>query len=261
HDILSAKRTARGAIEFDATEAKIIVDEEGKPTDIELRERGLSERIIESFMLAANETVAMHFDLAKVPFLYRIHEAPDADRVQSFVDFVKALGAPVKLDPENVKSTDLQAIHNFFVDRPEEQMVSTMMLRTMKQAKYSNDPLGHFGIGAEYYTHFTSPIRRYPDLTVHRLIKWYEKNGLVEEAQAKYADKIDQIGEDTSVKERRAVDTERDTDAMKKAEFMMDKVGQEFDGVVNGVLKFGMFVSLENTVEGLIHVSNFTDDQ
>src|SRR5699024_8791965 len=172
HDILSAKRTARGAIEFDAPEAKIIVDEEGKPTDIELRERGLSERIIESFMLAANETVAMHFDLAKVPFLYRIHEAPDADRVQSFVDFVKALGAPVKLDPENVKSTDLQAIHNFFVDRPEEQMVSTMMLRTMKQAKYSNDPLGHFGIGAEYYTHFTSPIRRYPDLTVHRLIKW-----------------------------------------------------------------------------------------
>lgn len=261
HDILSAKRTARGAIEFDAPEAKIIVDEEGKPTDIELRERGLSERIIESFMLAANETVAMHFDLAKVPFLYRIHEAPDADRVQSFVDFVKALGAPVKLNPENVKSTDLQAIHNFFVDRPEEQMVSTMMLRTMKQAKYSNDPLGHFGIGAEYYTHFTSPIRRYPDLTVHRLIKWYEKNGLGEEAQAKYADKLAQIGEDTSVKERRAVDTERDTDAMKKAEFMMDKVGQEFDGVVNGVLKFGMFVSLENTVEGLIHVSNFTDDQ
>ena len=261
HNALAAKRTERGAIEFDAPEAKIIVDETGKPTDIELRERGLSERMIESFMLAANETVAMHFDQANVPFLYRIHESPDADRVQNFVDFVKALGAPVKIDPENIKSTDLQAIHNFFLDRPEEQMVSTMMLRTMKQAKYSDQPLGHFGIGAEYYTHFTSPIRRYPDLTVHRLIKWYEKNGLGEEAQAKYRDKLAQIGEDTSVRERRAVDTERDTDAMKKAEFMEDKVGDEFEAVVNGVLKFGMFVSLENTVEGLIHTSNFTDDQ
>lgn len=261
HNALAAKRTERGAIEFDAPEAKIIVDETGKPTDIELRERGLSERMIESFMLAANETVAMHFDQANVPFLYRIHETPDADRVQNFVDFVKALGAPVKIDPENIKSTDLQAIHNFFLDRPEEQMVSTMMLRTMKQAKYSDQPLGHFGIGAEYYTHFTSPIRRYPDLTVHRLIKWYEKNGLGEEAQAKYRDQLAQIGEDTSVRERRAVDTERDTDAMKKAEFMADKVGDEFEAVVNGVLKFGMFVSLENTVEGLIHTSNFTDDQ
>jgi ribonuclease R len=260
HEALAAKRTERGAIEFDAPEAKIIVDEKGKPTDIELRERGLSERIIESFMLAANEAVAMHFDQAHVPFLYRIHETPDADRVTKFVDFVRALGAPVKIDPNDVKSTDLQQVHNYFVGKPEEQMVSTMMLRTMKQAKYSDQPLGHFGIGAEYYTHFTSPIRRYPDLTVHRLIKWYEKNGLGEDAQAKYRDKLPQIGEDTSVRERRAVDTERDTDAMKKAEFMEERVGEEFDAVVNGVLKFGMFVSLANTVEGLIHTSNLTDD-
>jgi ribonuclease R len=260
HEALAAKREERGAIEFDAPEAKIIVDEKGKPIDIQLRERGLSERIIESFMLAANEAVAMHFDQLHVPFLYRIHETPDADRVTKFIDFVRALGAPVKIDPNDVKSTDLQQIHSFFVGRPEEQMVSTMMLRTMKQAKYSDQPLGHFGIGAEYYTHFTSPIRRYPDLTVHRLIKWYEKNGLGEDAQAKYRDKLPQIGEDTSVRERRAVDTERDTDAMKKAEFMEDRVGEEFDAVVNGVLKFGMFVSLENTVEGLIHTSNLTDD-
>lgn len=260
HEALSAKRKERGAIEFDAPEAKIIVDDTGKPTDIELRERGLSERMIESFMLAANEAVAMHFDRANVPFLYRIHETPDTERIVKFFEFVKALGAPVQADPNKVKSTDLQRIHNYFVGRPEEQMVSTMMLRTMKQAKYSDQPVGHFGIGAEYYTHFTSPIRRYPDLTVHRLIKWYEKAGLNEEAQTKYRDQLAKIGEDTSTRERRAVDTERDTDAMKKAEFMENHVGEEFDGVVNGVLKFGMFVSLENTVEGLVHTSNLTDD-
>lgn len=260
HEALANQRTKRGAIEFDAPEAKIIVDEQGKPTDIQLRERGLSERIIESFMLAANEAVAMHFDHAKVPFLYRIHESPDLDRVTKFFEFVKALGAPVHADPNKIQSSDLQAIHNHFVGHPEEQMVSTMMLRTMKQAKYSDQPLGHFGIGAEYYTHFTSPIRRYPDLTVHRLVKWYEQAGLDEAAQAKYRDKLAEIGADTSTRERRAIDTERDTDAMKKAEFMMDRVGDEFDAVVNGVLKFGMFVSLENTVEGLIHNSNLTDD-
>ncbi|KRN30851.1 ribonuclease R [Weissella halotolerans] len=260
HHALVARRQERGAIEFDAPEAKIIVDDDGKPTDIELRERGESERMIESFMLAANETVAMHYDLAKVPFLYRIHEAPESDRVQQFADFVKALGCPVKLNPDNVKPKDLQQVHQYFVGRPEEQMVSTMMLRAMQQAKYSDQPLGHFGIGADYYTHFTSPIRRYPDLTVHRLIKWYAENGMDEAAQSKYRDRLAQTGEDTSVKERRAVDTERDTDAMKKAEFMEDKVGQEFDAVVNGVMKFGMFVSLDNTVEGLIHTSNLNDD-
>ncbi|MBM7618003.1 ribonuclease R [Weissella uvarum] len=260
HNALAEKRQERGAIEFDAPEAKIIVDAQGKPTDIELRERGISERMIESFMLAANETVAMHYDLAKVPFLYRVHEAPEKDRVEKFFDFVKALGCPVKADPEHVKPSDFQQIHSYFVGKPEEQMVSTMMLRSMQQAKYSDQPLGHFGIGADYYTHFTSPIRRYPDLTVHRLIKWYEKAGLGEDAQAKYRDDLPVIAEDTSVRERRAVDTERDTDAMKKAEYMEDKVGQEFDAVVNGVLKFGMFVSLENTVEGLIHTSNLTDD-
>lgn len=260
HNALANKRTERGAIEFDAPEAKIIVDDTGKPTDIQLRERGLSERMIESFMLAANEAVAMHFDQAKVPFIYRVHETPDADRVVKFFEFVKALGAPVQADPNNIQPQDLQQVHNFFAGKPEEQMVSTMMLRTMKQAKYSDQPLGHFGIGAEYYTHFTSPIRRYPDLTVHRLIKWYAENGMGEVAQAKYREQLPQIGEDTSVRERRAIDTERDTDAMKKAEYMEEHVGEEFDAVVNGVLKFGMFVSLENTVEGLIHTSNLTDD-
>lgn len=260
HNILLNKRKRRGAIEFDAPEAKIIVDENGKPTDIVLRDRGLSERMIESFMLAANETVAEHFDRLHVPFLYRIHELPDEQRANGFFEFVQALGHPVKGDAKKLAPKLFQSVLKELAGKPEEQMVSTMMLRSMKQAKYSNEPVGHFGLGAEYYTHFTSPIRRYPDLTVHRLIKWYAQNGIDEQATAKYRDKLATIGEETSQKERRAIDTERDTDAMKKAEFMEEHVGETFDAVVNSVLKFGMFVSLENTVEGLIHISNMTDD-
>lgn len=260
HLILAKKRTERGAIEFDAPEAQIIVDANGKPTDIKLRERGLSERMIESFMLAANETVAQNFDHLKVPFLYRVHTTPDLDKTVRFFEFVKALGGKAQGDPNKIRPIDFQRIHDEFLGQPSEQMVSTMMLRSMQRAEYSDESLGHFGLGAEYYTHFTSPIRRYPDLTVHRLIKWYEQAGTGEEAQAKYRDQLAEIGRDTSMRERRAIDTERDTDAMKKTEFMEDKVGQEFDAVVNGVMKFGMFISLDNTVEGLIHTSNLTDD-
>ena len=260
HEILYNMRKQRGAIEFDAPEAQIIVDGEGKAIDIKLRERGTAERMIESFMLAANETVAEHFDKLEVPFLYRIHETPDEERAKSFFEFAKALGHPVYGDPSKVTPGMLQQLMADVAGDPAEQMISTMMLRAMKQAKYSPDPVGHFGLGASYYTHFTSPIRRYPDLTVHRLIKWYQSHGYGVEAQAKYADKLGQIGEDTSTRERRAIDTERDVDALKKAEYMLDKVGLEFDGVVNSALKFGLFISLENTVEGLVHISNLTDD-
>ncbi|WP_349533527.1 ribonuclease R [Leuconostoc citreum] len=260
HEILYNMRKKRGAIEFDAPEAQIIVDNDGKAVDIKLRERGTAERMIESFMLAANETVAEHFDKLDVPFLYRIHETPDEERAKSFFEFSKALGHPVYGDPSKVTPTMLQQLMSDVAGDPAEQMISTMMLRAMKQAKYSPDPFGHFGLGASYYTHFTSPIRRYPDLTVHRLIKWYAKHGLGVASQAKYADKLAQIGEDTSTRERRAIDTERDVDALKKAEYMLDKVGLEFEGVINSALKFGLFISLENTVEGLVHISNLTDD-
>ena len=260
HDILYNMRKKRGAIEFDAPEAQVIVDDAGKAVDIKLRERGTAERMIESFMLVANETVAEHFDKLEVPFLYRIHEMPDEERAKSFFEFAKALGHPVYGDPSKVTPAMLQQLMADVAGDPAEQMISTMMLRAMKQAKYAPDPIGHFGLGASYYTHFTSPIRRYPDLTVHRLIKWYEKHGYGPEAQAKYADKLGQIGEDTSARERRAIDTERDVDALKKAEYMLDKVGLEFDGVVNSAMKFGLFISLENTVEGLVHISNLTDD-
>ncbi|CAK8054655.1 ribonuclease R [Eupransor demetentiae] len=260
HEILYKMRSKRGAIEFDAPEAQIIVDDQGKAVDVVVRERGTAERMIESFMLAANETVAEHYDKKKVPFLYRIHETPDEERAQNFFEFAKALGHPVKGDPAKVTPMMLQSLMAEVADDPAEQMISTMMLRAMKQAKYSPDPVGHFGLGAKYYTHFTSPIRRYPDLTVHRLIKWYEDNGYGVEAQEKYASHLGQIGLDTSTRERRAIDTERTVDAMKKAEYMEDKVGMEFKGVVNSALKFGLFVSLDNTVEGLVHISNLTDD-
>ncbi|WEV54168.1 ribonuclease R [Leuconostocaceae bacterium ESL0723] len=260
HKILHDMRIRRGAIEFDAPEAQIVVDPKGRAVDVVLRERGTSERMIESFMLAANETIAEHFDKLRVPFLYRIHETPDEERAKNFFEFTKALGHPVKGDPAEVTPMMLQRLMTQVENDPAEQMISTMMLRAMKQAKYSPDPVGHFGLGAKYYTHFTSPIRRYPDLTVHRLIKWYEKEGTGVGAQEKYASTLGQIGIDTSTRERRAVDTERMVDAMKKAEFMEDKVDQEFDGVVSAAMKFGLFVSLENTVEGLVHISNLTDD-
>lgn len=260
HRILVKMRKRRGAIDFDAPEAKIIVDEDGHPTDIELRDRGLSERMIESFMLAANETVAEHFKKLHVPFLYRTHETPDGERVKTFFEFLSVIGHPVRGDINSLKPKMLQNVLKDVAGTPEEQMVQTMMLQSMKQAKYSDQSIGHFGLGADFYTHFTSPIRRYPDTTVHRLIKWYTKHGTGEDAKAKYEEQLPEIAEHTSVTERRGIDTERDVDGMKKAEYMEDHVGETFDAVVSSVMKFGLFVSLENTVEGLIHISNMNDD-
>ncbi|KRM13572.1 ribonuclease R [Paucilactobacillus suebicus] len=260
HRILVKMRHRRGAIDFDAPEAKIVVDEEGHPTDIVLRDRGLSERMIESFMLAANETVAEHFKRLHVPFLYRIHETPDGERVKNFFEFLSVIGHPVRGDISKLKPKMLQNVLKDVAGTPEEQMVQTMMLRSMKQAKYSDESVGHFGLDADFYTHFTSPIRRYPDTTVHRLIKWYAKHGTGDDAQAKYEKQLPEIAEHTSVTERRGIDTERDVDSMKKAEYMEDHVGETFNAVVSSVMKFGLFVALENTVEGLIHISNMNDD-
>lgn len=260
HHILLKKRKRRGAIDFEAPEAKIIVDEKGHPTDIQLRERGLSERMIESFMLAANETVAEHFYKEHVPFLYRIHEHPDTDKIKSFFEFLSVFGINGRGDVNNVKPKMLQNVLKDVAGKPEEQMVQVMMLRSMQQAKYSDEERGHFGLGAEYYTHFTSPIRRYPDDTVHRLIKWYSQHGKGEEAKAAWRDRLPEIAEHTSFTERRGIDTERDVDSMKKAEYMEDHVGETFEAVVSSVMKFGLFVELPNTVEGLIHISVMNDD-
>lgn len=260
HKILLKSRKRRGAIDFEAPEAKIIVDDKGHPIDIQLRERGLAERMIESFMLAANETVAEHYFKEHVPFLYRIHETPDTDRVKSFIDFLSVFGINVHGDINNIKPKMLQQVLKDVAGKPEEQMVQVMMLRSMQQAKYADEELGHFGLGAKYYTHFTSPIRRYPDDTVHRLIKWYDQHGKDESAKAHWREKLPEIAEHTSVTERRGIDTERDVDSMNKAEYMEDHVGETFDAVVSSVMKFGLFVELENTVEGLIHISVMKDD-
>lgn len=260
HKILLKMRKRRGAIEFDDTEAKIIVDEQGHPMDIQLRERGTSERMVESFMLAANETVAAHFHKLKVPFVYRIHESPKPEKIDTFFEMLGGLGVEVTGKKTEIKPKMLQNILKKVAGKPEEAMVSTMLLRSMQQAKYSPEPLGHFGIAAADYTHFTSPIRRYPDLMVHRLIHFYLENGIGDEAQEKYADQLDEITTHSSDAERRGISAERDTDAMKKAEFMSDHVGEEFDAVVSSVTKFGMFIALPNTVEGLIHISQIQDD-
>ncbi|GEP20294.1 ribonuclease R [Pediococcus argentinicus] len=260
HKIMLKRRKRRGAIEFDDNEAQIIVDETGHPIDIKIRVRGTSERMIESFMLAANETVAEHYYNEKVPFLYRVHETPDSERMLSFFEFLTNFGHVVKGNVKDLKPKMMQSVLKQVAGTPEEAMISVMMLRSMKQAKYSDQSLGHFGLAAKYYTHFTSPIRRYPDLMVHRLIRHYAEDGIGEESQAKYIDALPEIADHTSKFERRGIDTERDVDAMKKAEYMGDHVGETFTAVVSSVMKFGLFVELENTVEGLIHISTMRDD-
>jgi len=260
HKILVKQRKRRGAIDFDDREAEIIVDDKGHAIDVKLRTRGMAERMIESFMLAANETVAEHYFRAKVPFLYRVHETPDGDRVRSFFEFLTAFGINVKGDPNHLRPKMLQGILKQVAGKPEEAMVSVMMLRSLKQARYADQSLGHFGLGAEFYTHFTSPIRRYPDTMVHRMIHYYEDHGINDASKEKFAPILEEIGVHTSEAERRSIDAERDTNDMKMAEYMADHVGEEFDAVVSSVMKFGMFVELPNTIEGLIHISRMQDD-
>ncbi|GEO64957.1 ribonuclease R [Companilactobacillus nantensis] len=260
HEILFNKRHERGAIDFEETEAQIIVDENGKPIDIKLRERGTSEKMIESFMLAANETVAEHYNVKHVPFLYRVHEKPDEEKIKNFFEFAAAMGVQVKGNLKEITPKMFQNVLASVVGTPEEQVVTIMLLRSLQQARYSDEPLGHFGLAAKYYTHFTSPIRRYPDLTVHRMIHSYAENGFTDEEQTKWGNKLQEIAEHTSGRERISINAERAVDDLKKTEYMADQVGNTFDAVVSSVTSFGMFIQLDNTVEGLIHISNMKDD-
>ncbi|GLB47123.1 ribonuclease R [Philodulcilactobacillus myokoensis] len=260
HRILLKHRMKRGAISFDDHEAEIITDETGHPIDVQLRVRGLAEKLVESFMLAANETIAKHYYDKHVPFLYRVHETPDADRVKSFFELLTAFGINVKGDVNHLKPSMMQNVLKKVAGKPEEAMVSVMMLRSLKQARYSDQPLGHFGLAAPYYTHFTSPIRRYPDTMVHRMIHYYMDHGINAKSKGKFKNVLDEIGTHTSDCERREVDTERDTISMKEAQYMADHIGETFDATVSSVMKFGMFVELPNTIEGLIHISRMKDD-
>nr|WP_049476905.1 ribonuclease R [Streptococcus constellatus] len=256
HAILETMRFKRGALNFDTKEAKILVNKTGRPVDIILRQRGLAERMIESFMLVANETVAEHFAKLKLPFIYRIHEEPKAEKVQKFIDFASTFGVRVYGTANSISQSALQDIMKAVHGQPYEEVLSMMLLRSMQQARYSEHNYGHYGLAAEFYTHFTSPIRRYPDLLVHRMVRDY---GRSKEIAEHFEQVIPDIASQSSSRERRAIEAEREVEAMKKAEFMEEFVGEEFDGIVSSVVKFGLFVELSNTVEGLIHVANLPE--
>ena len=259
HALLDTMRQNRGAVSFEDREAQVVVDENGHPLDIRVRTRGVGEKMIESFMLAANETVAKHFATQQLPFIYRIHEDPKEEKLKRFFDFAAALGILVKQTNGSITPKALQTVLKEVEGRPEAPVISTVLLRSMQQAKYAEENLGHYGLAADYYTHFTSPIRRYPDLIVHRLIRTYLADRS-EATQKKWEEQLPDIALHSSQMERRAVETEREVDALKKAEFMADHVGEEFEGIIGSVVKFGFFVELPNTVEGLIHINALKDD-
>ena len=257
--ILRNKRLRRGAIDFEFEEAKITLDEKGKPIDIRPYEREIANRMIEEFMLVCNETIAEHMYWTKLPFVYRIHENPDEERLEKFKEFIFNLGYYVKWNGE-VRPMDLQKILDEFKGKKEEVVVSTLLLRSMMQARYSPENVGHFGLAAEYYCHFTSPIRRYPDLQIHRIIKEH-LNGKIDDKRAtKLTNLVDYASKQSSETERIAQDAEREVDDLKKAEYMLDRIGEEFTGIVSSVTSFGMFVELPNTIEGLVHITALDDD-
>ena len=254
-------REKRGAIDFDKPESKIVVDEKGEVLDVVLRERGVAERLIEDFMLSANEVIGEHFYWMQVPFVYRIHEEPKVQKLKQFFDISASFGYRVKGSIEEVEPYMLSNMLRKFKGEVIEPMLSTILLRTMNQARYSTTNIGHFALATKYYTHFTSPIRRYPDLLVHRLIRKYLFEGDVKESTLEhYATKLPELAESSSEYEKRAVDCEREVDKMKKCEYMMKYQEQTFRGVVSSVTNFGVFITLENNIEGLVHIKAMNDD-
>ena len=258
--ILMKRRQRRGAIDFDFPEAKIILNKNGEVVDIKHYERRISNKMIEEFMLVANETVAEHFFWLQLPFVYRIHETPSVEKMEDLNKFMATFGYHIKGNLEDVHPKEMQSIIEKIKGTKEEESISTIMLRSMKQAKYSPSCIGHFGLAAKYYCHFTSPIRRYPDLQIHRIIKEQLNNKLNNKRQDQLSHIVEYASTQSSERERAAELAERDVHDYYKACYMADKVGQQFDGVVSGVTSFGIFVELENTVEGLIRLANMRDD-
>lgn len=259
--ILQDKKANRGAIDFDVKEAKVIVNNKGETTDVVLRQRGASDRIIEEFMLLANETVAEHFKWLELPFIYRVHEQPKTKKLMQFSTIAKIMGYTIKGSLENVYPNELSSIIEASKGTPEHTIISTLLLRCMQKARYDEQCLGHFGLADEFYTHFTSPIRRYPDLIVHRLIRKYLFEKCVDDQTIRHYQKImPEIAVQSSSREREAIDIEREVDDMKIAEYMEKHIGEEYEGIISSVTNFGFFVELDNTVDGLVHVSDLTDD-
>ena len=266
--LLRKKRQARGSVDFDFPECKIYLDREGHPTDIRPYERNVATDIIEDFMLAANETVAQHFYWLELPFVYRVHDVPDPDRLQKLSAFINNFGyymksmgrTGAKVGSEEVHPKEFQKLLAKAAGTPEEAMISRMALRSMKQAKYSVECTGHFGLACPYYCHFTSPIRRYPDLQIHRIIKEQLRGRLSEGRTAHYREILPDVAKHSSETERRADEAERETDKLKKVEYMEERIGESFEGVISGITSWGIYVELPNTVEGLVHVSKLPGD-
>ena len=258
--ILNERRRRRGSIDFDLKEPEIILDDEGMVKQIIAAERRIANRIIEEFMLVANETVAQHLDDGHVPTLYRIHEAPDPLKVEQFEEFVSTLGYSLGVPPNAVRPRHFQKLVEQIHGKPEEKPIAFLMLRTMQKARYAETNSGHFGLAASSYTHFTSPIRRYPDLVVHRTLR-ESRRGMSNERVEELTEDLPEMGRHTSERERRAAEAERELVQWKKVRFMADKVGDEFEGYVTGVTAFGLFIELvEHFVEGMVHVSTMADD-
>lgn len=258
-DILHKKRMSRGAIDFNFEECKIILDKMGKPIDIKPYERAIANRIIEEFMLVCNETIAEYMYWANMPFVYRIHENPDEEKLAHFSEFIYNLGYTFKWT-NDIHPRMLQDILEKVEGKKEETVVSTLLLRSMMQAKYSPECVGHFGLAARYYCHFTSPIRRYPDLIIHRIIKEFINGQIDDERNKKLVKAVEYASKQSSEMERLAEDAEREVDDLKKAEYMKERIGEEFEGIISSVTNFGFFVELPNTIEGLVHISNLDDD-
>ena len=258
--ILRSKREAAGSLDFDLDEAYITLDEKGVPVSVNLCERRTANRMIEEFMLAANKTVAEQFFWLELPFVYRVHEKPDAEKMQEFRTFLMGLSIRLKGEGGNIHPKALNEVLEQVAGTSYENVVNTVMLRSMKKAFYSTECEGHFGLSMKYYCHFTSPIRRYPDLIIHRIIKEYLHGGIDDERIAVLSQKTQETAETSSVTERAAIELERDVEKMKKAQYMSYHIGESFEGIISGITGYGMYVELENTIEGLVRLDRMYDD-
>lgn len=258
--ILREKRRKRGSIDFDFPETKMILDEKGHPVDIRPYDRNVATKIIEDFMLIANETVAQHFYWLELPFVYRTHDNPDPERIEKLATFIRNFGYALKSRQEELHPKELQKLLAKIEDTPEEALISRLTLRSMKQAKYTTDCTGHFGLACPYYCHFTSPIRRYPDLQIHRIIKEQLRGRLNGKRLEHYQDILPEVAKHSSEMERRADEAERETDKLKKVEYMEERIGAIYEGVISSITAWGVYVELPNTIEGMIHVSMLPGD-
>lgn len=258
--LLREKRRKRGSIDFDFPETKIILDKEGHPVDIKPYDRNVATKIIEDFMLIANETVAQHFYWMELPFVYRTHDNPDSEKVEKLATFIRNFGYTLKSKQDEVHPKELQKLLAKIEDTPEEALISRLTLRSMKQAKYTVDCTGHFGLACQYYCHFTSPIRRYPDLQIHRIIKEQLRGRMNEKRIEHYQGILPDVAKHSSEMERRADEAERETDKLKKVEYMEERIGNIYEGVISSITAWGVYVELPNTIEGMIHVSMLPGD-